>query len=165
MRRSGSSRLKFLSRASVSAPCSRNSLSFIMSTCLSSSENSTPTSTDSQTPSASAAPAPTTTPETPAAAAPVKRQNAVWTSADNATLVDYLKDARTRGGQADNGWKSWVWTEAGVLLAGGKGGPKTWKGCRDHWRTVSSIFIGLSTYVLYHCEACYGLQYGPLVAC
>lgn len=66
-----------------------------------------------------------------------KRPHAIWTSADDETLVGVLKAQRTAGNQADNGWKKVAWTAAAAALVGAsRGGVKSWTGCRDHWRLV-----------------------------
>lgn len=66
-------------------------------------------------------------------------KKAYWTSFDSATLVSQLKLERDAGNQADNSWKTTVWTRCAAKLNSirTKGAEKTPNGCRDHWSTVS----------------------------
>ena len=95
---------------------------------------------NSQAPEASEA----TTEDSQPALPPTKKQNAIWTSGDNATLVATLKTARSLSLQADNGWKALAWTMVAEALVGGKGGEKKLTGCWDHWRNVCSVTALLS---------------------
>ncbi|KAG6878668.1 hypothetical protein C0992_007736 [Termitomyces sp. T32_za158] len=68
--------------------------------------------------------------------------HAKWSSADNATLIEDLKEQQACGNQADNNWKAVVWTEAEKALAGSeersRGAPKKAKGCNYHWTLLCS---------------------------
>jgi hypothetical protein len=73
-------------------------------------------------------------------------KKAKWTSADDATLIEVLRDQQSAGNQADNGWKKAVWVAAVQVLAGSEklsGGPggaaKKAKSCQDRFSTVSYI--------------------------
>lgn len=74
------------------------------------------------------------------AAATEKKPNAVWTSADDATLVDILeREANDVKNKGDNGFKSGAWkAAAAALFPPLSGGTKTPDGCRDHWGKVVS---------------------------
>ncbi|KAG5649258.1 hypothetical protein H0H81_005056 [Sphagnurus paluster] len=65
-----------------------------------------------------------------------------WTSADDATLINVLKDQQALGNQADNNWKAVVWTKAAKALARSEektnSTPKKPKGCSDHWTLLKS---------------------------
>ncbi|KAG6874441.1 hypothetical protein C0992_007716 [Termitomyces sp. T32_za158] len=67
---------------------------------------------------------------------------AKWSSADDATLIEVLKEQQARGNQADNNWKAVVWTEAEKALARSEersqSAPKKAKGCNDHWILLRS---------------------------
>jgi hypothetical protein len=89
--------------------------------------------------------------------APPKK--AKWSAADDATLIEALKQQARLGNQADNSWKQVVWTAAETALRGSElasgGAPKKSKGCNDHWTLVSSVlsycyfyFNRLSTRIL-----------------
>lgn len=68
-------------------------------------------------------------------------KRATWTAADDATLLDVLKQQRLAGNQADNNWKGCVWTTAAAVLNKNLtvGASKTSKGCKDHWNLVSFV--------------------------
>ena len=92
-----------------------------------------------------------------------KKQNAVWRSCDDATLVSVLKAERDLGHQADNGWKGVAWHAAAAALVGGPGGVKTWTSCRDHWRLVRiKANLVISPTNCNMSTACTGFQYCSL---
>jgi len=72
--------------------------------------------------------------------APSLRKNAVWSPADDKTLVDVLTEQQAAGNQADNNWKGVVWVAAALKLKGSEvisgGGLKTPEGCDNHWQKV-----------------------------
>ncbi|KAG5650144.1 hypothetical protein H0H81_000548 [Sphagnurus paluster] len=67
-----------------------------------------------------------------------------WTSADDATLFNVLKDQQALGNHADNNWKAVVWTKAAKALARSEentNSAKKPKGCSDHWTLVNSLIL------------------------
>ena len=73
---------------------------------------------------------------------PPKKKNAIWSTADDTTMVQVLTEQQAAGNQADNNWKSVVWNACAEALSGSEdtsgGAPKTANGCKDHWATVCS---------------------------
>lgn len=66
---------------------------------------------------------------TPAA----KKANAIWTAANNSTLVNHLEAALQKGDMGNNGFKAHIWKATAEKLANPMaGGPKTIAGCQDH---------------------------------
>ena len=66
-----------------------------------------------------------------------------WTDADDAIVVQILRQQKEAGYQSGAGWKSQVWTAVeAALTAEGiiKGGPKTATKCQDRWTTVCHLF-------------------------
>ena len=78
-------------------------------------------------------------------------KKAVWTSSDDATLVQNLVEQQAAGNQADNNWKSVVWNACIQALAGSEdrsgGLPKTANGCKDHRGTVSFSVICINIFI------------------
>ena len=89
-------------------------------------------------------------PKEPASAAKsAPRKNAIWSSADDKTLVEVLTELQAAGNQADNNWKGVVWVTAALKLKGSEaisgGGPKTADGCDNHWQKVrKSLYLSCS---------------------
>ena len=66
-----------------------------------------------------------------------------WTDADDAIVVQILRQQKEAGNQSGAGWKNQVWTAVEAALAAEgiiKGGPKTASKCQDHWTAVCHIF-------------------------
>ncbi|EPQ57411.1 hypothetical protein GLOTRDRAFT_92448 [Gloeophyllum trabeum ATCC 11539] len=73
-----------------------------------------------------------------------KRSWAHWTDAEDAIMVQVLKDKKEKGNQADNGWKRSVWIAmADALKAEGyaDGVEKTASKCMDHWTNLKAAFV------------------------
>ncbi|TFK78634.1 hypothetical protein K466DRAFT_606798 [Polyporus arcularius HHB13444] len=72
--------------------------------------------------------------KTPTSTATGKKPHAIWTSANDETLVTVLEKATEDGERGDNGWKKPAWTAAARALANPSvGGVKSADGCREHW--------------------------------
>ena len=85
------------------------------------------------------------TPEINFVAPAVSRKKASWKPADDEMLLECLRQQQEAGHQSDTGFKPVAWTACALALKDGEkrsgGGPKTAKGCKDHFGTVSvSIF-------------------------
>lgn len=74
----------------------------------------------------------------PASSSTVKTPRATYTATDDARFVQILKEQQAAGNQADNNWKTCVWTAVAAELNKNieEGGPKTAHGCKDHWQKV-----------------------------
>ena len=69
-----------------------------------------------------------------APSATVKKPHAVWTAADNETLVGVFDNITKKGECADNGWKKLACNAVAKALANpSAGGEKTADGCYNHW--------------------------------
>ncbi|EGO03820.1 hypothetical protein SERLA73DRAFT_158298 [Serpula lacrymans var. lacrymans S7.3] len=77
--------------------------------------------------------------------APKEPQNAKWTSEDDATLVDKLKEAQTEGNQPDNNFKQPAFVAAAVVLVQSHktsgGAPKTSTNCSRRWGTLKAMCL------------------------
>jgi hypothetical protein len=87
---------------------------------------------------------------TPLAATPAtSRKKALWKPADDEILVECLRQQQAAGHQSDTGFKPVAWTACVLALKDSEkrsgGGPKTAKGCKDHFGTVS-LSIGYMPY-------------------
>ena len=91
------------------------------------------------------------TQDSPASAAKsAPRKNAVWSLADDKTLIKVLTEQQAAGNQADNNWKGVVWVAAAQRLEGSElisgGGPKTADGCDNHWQKVCAYYYSHRIY-------------------
>ncbi|EGO02801.1 hypothetical protein SERLA73DRAFT_158569 [Serpula lacrymans var. lacrymans S7.3] len=77
--------------------------------------------------------------------APKEPQNAKWTSEDDATLVDKLKEAQMEGNQPDNNFKKPAFVAAAVVLVQSHktsgGAPKTFTNCSQNWGTLKAMCL------------------------
>ncbi|EGN99298.1 hypothetical protein SERLA73DRAFT_160741 [Serpula lacrymans var. lacrymans S7.3] len=75
--------------------------------------------------------------------APKEPRNAKWTSEDDATLVDKLKEAQMEGNQPDNNFKKPAFVGVAVVLVQSHktsgGAPKTSTNCSRRWGTLKAI--------------------------
>jgi hypothetical protein len=73
------------------------------------------------------------------------RKKASWKLADDETLLECLRQQQAAGHQSDTGFKPVAWTACALALKGSEklsgGSPKTVKGCKDHFGTVSANMI------------------------
>ncbi|KAI5115851.1 hypothetical protein M0805_001578 [Coniferiporia weirii] len=71
-----------------------------------------------------------------------KLKKAFWTVADDTKLINCLKFQQDAGNQADNNWKSCVWTycaqQLNVICS--RGAEKSATGCKDHWGMMKANF-------------------------
>lgn len=69
------------------------------------------------------------------------RKKASWKLVDDETLLECLRQQQAAGHQSDTGFKPVAWTACALALKGSEklsgGSPKTAKGCKDHFGTVS----------------------------
>jgi hypothetical protein len=77
----------------------------------------------------------------PATPAPATRKKASWKPADDEILLECLRQQQAAGHQSDTGFKPVTWTACALALRDSEkrsgGAPKTAKGCKDHFGTVS----------------------------
>jgi len=88
------------------------------------------------------------TPVTPSIALAASRKKASWKPVDDEMLVECLRQQQAAGHQSDTGFKPVAWTACVLALKDSEkqsgGAPKTAKGCKDHFGTVSmSIWYAL----------------------
>ena len=78
---------------------------------------------------------------TPATPAPASRKKASWKPVDDEILLECLRQQQAAGHQLDTGFKPVAWTACALALKDSDkrsgGGPKTAKGCKDHFGTVT----------------------------
>ena len=78
---------------------------------------------------------------TPTTPAPVSRKKASWKPVDDELLLECLQQQQAADHQSDTGFKPVAWTACVLALKDSEkrsgGSPKTAKGCKDHFGTVS----------------------------
>jgi hypothetical protein len=84
---------------------------------------------------------------TPSVAPAATCKKASWKLADDEILLECLRQQQAASHQSDTGFKPVVWTACVLALKDSEkwsgGGPKTAKGCKDHFGTASvSILYG-----------------------